>query len=486
MDAEAGLSPLAGVEPRPVFHFTPRTNWMNDPNGLVHDGDRWHLYFQYNPEGADWGNMSWGHASSDDLRHWDEHPVALPYRAGEQIFSGSVVITPDDRMTAYYTSAYDDGRQAQSTATSTDHGFHWTPDPGNPVLDRGTRSFRDPKIIRFGGSGGGGGGGDEPIWVMLAVEADDREVLFHTSSDLRTWEYTGSYGPLGPEGVVWECPDLVRLALDGDDRDQRWVLLLSTNPVGEHPDPDGSSMSCVIGRFDGRTFSSDATELTRLDHGRDFYAGVTFDNAPEGRAVMLGWMSNWRYAADVPAAPWRGAMSLPRQLSVRTVGGMPALVQQPVGFVGSLLAAADTEDITTPWHLRHGAHALLALRWDPARTGPVRYELRGDADAALAIEHRPDAGEVRITRSGADAAALHPDFPSSVVFPVEAAGGVEMLVSIDGPLVELFVNGGEAVASHLLFTGSEQVTSHLSSALDGPMRLRVARPTLAERPDGGA
>lgn len=469
---------VTGVVVRPAFHFTPRTNWMNDPNGLVYVGDRWHLYFQYNPEGSDWGNMSWGHATSADLQHWTEHEVALSHRPGEQIFSGSAVVAPDGGLVAYYTSAYDDGHQAQSTAKSTD-GHRWVSDPHNPVLDRGTTSFRDPKIIRHVADDG------TLTWVMLAVEADDRKVLFHTSLDLRTWEYTGSYGPLGAEGVVWECPDLVRLPVDGDEGDQRWVLLLSTNPVGDDPDPGGSSMSWVLGRFDGRVFYSDATQLTRLDHGRDFYAGVTFDSAPDDAAVMLGWMSNWRYAADVPAAPWRGAMSLPRQLSLRTIERTPVLVQEPAKFIHSLLAGAPEMEVVTPWRARHDAHAVIEMHWDPTQTGTVRYEVRGDADVLLSVEHRPDRGEVMIARSGTDAAALHPDFPSSTVFPLRRSGGVRMLVVVDGPLVEVFFHGGEAAASHLLFMGSETVTSRLSSTLDGPIALTMAGLVVAERPERG-
>lgn len=477
----AGTAPreLVRVVPRPVLHFTPRDNWMNDPNGLVYADDRWHLYFQYNPEGADWGNMSWGHATSVDLQHWTEHEVALLHRPDEQIFSGSAVVDPGGGLVAYYTSAYDDGRQAQSTARSAD-GHHWIADPGNPVLDRGTSSFRDPKIIRHVADDGA------LTWVMLAVEADDRQVLFHTSRDLRTWEHTGSYGPLGAEGVVWECPDLVRLPVDGNEGDQRWVLLLSTNPVGADADPDGSSMSWVIGRFDGRVFTSDAAELTRVDHGRDFYAGVTFDSAPDGAAVMLGWMSNWRYAADVPATPWRGAMSLPRRLSLRTIGRTPVLVQQPPEFIDALLAEQPEADITTPWRARHDAHAVIEARWDPEQTGTVRYEVRGEADAVLSVEHRPDPGEVTITRSGADAAALHPDFPSSIAFPLRRSGEVRMLVVVDGPLVEVFFHGGEGTASHLLFMGSETVTSRLWSALDGPIALTMAGPVIAERAERGS
>lgn len=459
----------ATVIPRPVFHFTPQVNWMNDPNGLVFDGGLWHLYFQYNPEGDYWGNMSWGHATSPDLTHWTEHDIALRYQSGEQIFSGSAVAAPDGNLTAYYTSAYDDGHQAQSQARSSDGGFTWTPDPGNPLLDRGTSSFRDPKIIRVPHGDG------NSRWTMLTVEADDRRVLFYSSFDLHVWDYRGSYGPLGPEGVVWECPDLVCLPVDGNPHDTRWVLLLSTNPVGGDLDPDGSSMSWVIGDFDGYTFTSNAPALTRLDHGPDFYAGITFDNAPDGSVVMIGWMSNWRYAAAVPAAPWRGAMSLPRRLALRTVEGAPRLIQEPVDGIRDLCTFSDPVEVHGGDTSQLNAHTLVELRWIPGQTGILRYELHGASNASLIVEHLPQTNEMRIARSGVDAVALHPAFPSSTTFSVSASEEMAMLVSIDGPLVEIFVNGGECTASHLLFFGSRAITAQLTCARDGPVTFARAR-----------
>ena len=131
---------------RPHAHFTAEDTWLNDPNGLLfHDG-RWHLFFQNNPEGPDWGNTSWGHASSTDLVHWDHLPVAIRHEGGEAIFSGSVVVA-GERIAAVCTSAYDDGKQAQSLAWSSD-GVTFVKDPANPVLDRGSRSFRDPEVFR--------------------------------------------------------------------------------------------------------------------------------------------------------------------------------------------------------------------------------------------------------------------------------------------------------------------------------------------------
>lgn len=475
---------------RPAFHFTPQRNWMNDPNGLVYDRGLWHLYYQYNPEGPDWGNMSWGHATSTDLQHWTEHPVALPHREGEQIFSGSIVASASDvgpLLTAYYTSAYDDGHQAQSRANSTDGGFTWETDPSNSILDRNTSAFRDPKVIRYADAGG------ELRWIMLAVEADDRQVLFYSSTDLHTWEYQSAFGPLGVDGVVWECPDLVALPVDGDPDTIRWVLLISTNPVGEDADPEGSSMSYLIGDFDGTTFTADSSELTRLDHGRDFYAGVTFDNAPAGEKVMMAWMSNWSYAREIPSAPWRGAMSLPRRLSLRTIGGSPRLIQQPPKFIQEQLLAADPAarmSLAQPIHMTLSGHSLMELQWDPNTTGQLRLTLQGDAESEVVIEHSPATGALRVTRQGAAVQAVHAAFPSTSTVALDALAPVRLLLSLDGPLLELFINDGEATAANLVLLGSGPVTARFAAELPGHVSVLLqdvresetpARPSLPGR-----
>ncbi|MFD4323375.1 glycoside hydrolase family 32 protein [Nocardioides sp. NPDC058538] len=439
------------VVPRPTFHFTPLRNWMNDPNGLVHDRGRWHLFYQFNPEGSEWGNMSWGHATSTDLQHWTEHPVALRFRDGEQIFSGSIVSTPaadGTELTAYYTSAYADGRQAQSRATSKDGGFTWELDADNPVLDRGTSAFRDPKVIRYTDGTG------RLRWILLAVEAEERQVHFYTSDDLRSWEHASAFGPLGPTGVVWECPDLVPLPLDDDPDDVRWALILSTNPVGDDADRGGSSMSYVVGRFDGTRFTADSAELVGLDSGRDFYAGVTFDSAPHGAAIMVGWMSNWRYAEAFPSTPWKGAMSLPRQLALHTVRGRPRLVQRPPSFLLEQLtraARATAVAAEQPVDLSLSGHSVLDLRWDPDTTGAVSVRLRGDADACVDLEHSGRA--LRVTRRGPAAEAVHADFPSTSVAEVGTGGPVQLLLSLDGPLLEIFADHGAATVSNLVPLG---------------------------------
>ncbi|MCP2031116.1 levanase/fructan beta-fructosidase/levanbiose-producing levanase [Okibacterium sp. HSC-33S16] len=470
-----------GQVSRPAFHFTPQRNWMNDPNGLVYHRGVWHLYFQYNPENADWGNMSWGHATSPDLQHWTEHPVALRYREGEQIFSGSIVastVNGTEQLTAYYTSAYGDHRQAQSTATSHDGGFTWQLNPNNPVLDRGTSAFRDPKVIRYTNRNG------DFQWILLAVEADDRQVLFYASSDLRSWEYLSTFGPIGDEGLVWECPDLFPLAVDGDPECIRWVLVLSTNPVGHDADADGSSMSYFVGQFDGVSFIAETQELTRVDHGRDFYAGVTFDSAPGGEVILLGWMSNWRYATAFPTAPWRGAMSIPRRLSLRVLDGTPRLMQEPPAFVSEHLAKAVPATVfgaDPPFSLSLSGHSLIDLRWDPATSGVLRLRLQGDTDSKVEIIHSSTSQTLHITRSGPVLEALHPDFASRSTVELATGGAARLLLILDGPLLEVFVGNGESTVSNLVVPGRSAVTATLETERHTPVTVTSVDLAQSER-----
>lgn len=479
---------------RPMWHFTPERNWMNDPNGLVHVDGRYHLFFQYNPEGPDWGNMSWGHATSPDLVTWAEHPVALSYREGEQIFSGSVVVDHEDTsgsgdgttapLVAVYTSVYPDGRQAQSLAVSVDSGETWHPYAGNPVLDRGSHAFRDPKVFRAADRDG------RVRWVMVAVEAELRQVLVYSSVDLREWSHESTIGPFGPGGVVWECPDLFPLDVDGDPTRRRWVLLLSINPVGEDADPDGSSMAYLVGAFDGHRFTPDDPEgpggaqgWERLDHGRDFYAGVTFDNAPDGRRIMLGWMSNWRYAADIPTAPWRGAMSLPRELALRSVDGQVRLVQSLPRELSALDATGgetllDGAPLDGRRPLRFGRHVMLDLEWEPRGAARIGVDLLVGDGTATRLSYDLASGQLSLDRSNSGHIDVAPDFPSSSRAQVPMRDGrLRLRVVVDGCLVEVFADDGVVTVSDQVFADPDAVDGAVFA--DGPATVWVRRLTVA-------
>jgi fructan beta-fructosidase len=251
-DADAS----AFAEPyRPQFHYTPARNWMNDPNGLVHYQGEYHLFYQHNPEGSSWGNMSWGHAVSKDLVHWKELPLAISHDENEMVFSGSVVVDrlnttgfgtrANPPMVAVYTSnpkARAD--QNQSLAYSLDRGRTWSKYDGNPVLDIDNSEFRDPKVQWYAPT---------RSWLMTVVKATERKVAFYSSKDLKTWTHLSDFGPQGAVGGVWECPDLFPLPL-GKSKEQKWVLLVSLNPGHLY---GGSGTQYFVGDFDGTTFTPD-------------------------------------------------------------------------------------------------------------------------------------------------------------------------------------------------------------------------------------
>lgn len=266
---------------RPLVHFSPEKNWMNDPNGMVYVDGVYHLFFQYNPEGTTWGNMSWGHATSTDLVTWEQHPVAIPQTFNdegvsiEDIFSGSVVVDENNTsgfgepggetpLVAIYTSAYTGahpslaGIQAQSLAYSLDKGMTWTKYDGNPVLDRGSANFRDPKVFWYEGD-------TESYWVMVAVEATEHKVVLYRSDDLKEWDHLSDFGPANSMAGIWECPDLFELPVDGDPDDTKWVMVVNLNPGAV---AGGSGGQYFVGDFDGVTFTSEST--------------VTADPLPEG------------------------------------------------------------------------------------------------------------------------------------------------------------------------------------------------------------
>lgn len=488
------------------MHFAPQRNWMNDPNGLVfHDG-LYHLYFQYNPLGAVHGNISWGHATSTDLTRWTEHDPAILWDDVAQIFSGSVVVDHGNTsgfgsgeappLVAVYTAAAPD-HQAQSLAFSVDGGYTWTKYDGNPVLDRGTADFRDPKVFRYDD-------GREAYWVMVAVEAQDRQVLFHRSDDLKNWDFLSSYGPAGPVGGVWECPDMFPLAVDGDEDDVRWVLLISMNPGGI---AGGSGTHYVVGRFDGVAFTPTApysasglegdvvrspsrAELERfgwIDFGRDCYAGVTFDGLAQDERTLIAWMDNWEYAREMPAdasSPHRSAMTLPRRLSlVRGADGTVRLRQRPVvrvegeeqlihlgrvddaAVVDSRIAGSGRVRVTADLGEARGLEIRLG-----AGPVPAAGDVAGAGEAAIvAIRYDRSSGRIELDRS-ALAAHLPSAFAGNQSMPVGAADRIAWEIWVDVlnaevSSIELFAEDGDRVMTALVPASSDGTV--VVSALEG-------------------
>jgi fructan beta-fructosidase len=360
---QARFTPLSA---RPALHFTPPFGWMNDPNGLVFFDGEYHLFYQCYPGGfaigdrfndpLKWGPMHWGHAVSRDLVHWEHSPVAITplerLENGEVIgmaFSGCVVIDWDNTagfnhgnqpaMIAVYTQCdtIPMGNQRQGLAYSRDRGRTWQQYAGNPVLRNPDRvDFRDPKVFWHKAS---------RAWVMALAAKD--QILFYRSRDLKQWDYLSSFGSdpgpgQGARGEPWECPDLFELpvkagtkAFDSSQQTaataSRWVLLVS---VAKNAANGGSGTQYFIGHFDGTRFVNDNPDdcILWLDYGRDFYAAVTWEGHPKNASerIVLGWMSNWDYAQDVPAVDYRSAMAVARRLSLSSTEQGLRLTSLPV------------------------------------------------------------------------------------------------------------------------------------------------------------
>ena len=297
---------------RPAYHHTPAYGWMNDPNGMFYKDGVYHLFYQYNPYGSMWENMTWGHSTSKDLIHWEAQPIAIEPDALGDIFSGSCVVDKkNNRVVAFYTSA-GDRMQIQSMAISTDNGKTFQKYKGNPVLTSKEEDFRDPKCFW-----------NPEIQKWNLILAVGQEMRIYSSSNLTDWTYESSFGltvnkatgdvtELGCHDGVWECPDLIKLQVRGTDK-QKWLLICNINPGGPY---GGSATQYFVGEFDGHKFTCEHQDTRWMDYGKDHYATVTFDNAPDGRKIALAWMSNWQYANQVPTKQFRSANSVPRDLDL--------------------------------------------------------------------------------------------------------------------------------------------------------------------------
>lgn len=315
---------------RPAFHFTPQNNWMNDPNGMFYLNGTYHLYFQYYPSASVWGPMHWGHATSEDMVHWKEQPIALFPDEQGYIFSGSAVVdhqntsgfgtegkTPVIAIFTHHNRAKEAAEkmdvETQSIAYSLNEGMTWTKYKGNPVIKNpAIRDFRDPKVFW-----------DDKRLQWILVLSAQKKVMFYRSPNLKEWELLSDFGEnIGHHGGVWECPDLFPLTVV-ETGETKWVLLVSINPGGPN---GGSATQYFIGDFDGKTFTLDKEFDTQLhadnnywvDFGRDNYAGVTWQNTQQtnGNKLFIGWMSNWNYAMAVPTYAWRSAMTIARELEL--------------------------------------------------------------------------------------------------------------------------------------------------------------------------
>jgi fructan beta-fructosidase len=446
---------------RPVFHFSAEKNWINDPDGLVFFRSEYHLFYQYNPLGDVWGHMTWGHAVSRDLVSWRQLPVALPEENGTMIFSGSAVVDWKNTsgfgkhgippLVAIYTGDHP-GLQNQNIAYSTDSGHTWAKYSENPVLDIHEAEFRDPMVFWYA---------PRSRWVMVVSMAKEHRIRFYSSTNLKTWNLSGEFGPAGATHVSnWECPNLFPLR-DPKGR-QKWVLVVG---VGDGGPAKGSATQYFVGDFDGDKFVSDNPSNKKLwvDFGADFYAAQTWSDIPreDGRRIMLAWMNNWDYADKIPTHPWRGQMTFPRKLALAETEDGLRLTQGPVREIESL-----RQDHVALRNARWSdLQALLARRkWPDTLELVAKLELQGTRDVAFELR-KGSAHETRvgydakrnayyIDRTRSNNALSGSEFASRHEAPalsLSRAGLIRMHILLDRSSVELFGNHGLVAITDLIF-----------------------------------
>jgi len=461
----AAQQPPAYNQPfRPQYHFSPRQNWTNDPNGLVYFDGEYHLFYQYNPFGDRWGHMSWGHAVSPDLLHWEELAVALPEENGIMIFTGSTVVDARNTsgfctggkpcMVAVYTghtppAGGKKALQTQNLAYSNDHGRTWTKYPGNPVLNLNMKDFRDPHVFWSDAA---------KQWIMVVALPDEHKVLIYHSADLKKWERVSEFGPAGATSGQWECPTLAEVPVAGSPGQSRWVLKVGLNPGALQ---GGSGEQYFVGSFDGARFTNDNPSSTTLwtDYGKDCYCALPFNGPPPGgRPVMLGWMNNWQYAGNVPTQPWRGQMTIPRRLQLKRVAEGLRLAQEPVDLKAlrnahfawrgndpaALNQALAEKPRGTSWELR-----ALVL---PGAPGEIGWKvLAGDGKYTL-VGYSAARGEFFVDRTHSGETGFHRDFPArTAVRWKPGSGPLDFIILVDRSTVEVFALGGLVAITTLVY-----------------------------------
>ena len=456
---------------RPVYHHTPLYGWMNDPNGMFYKDGVWHLYFQHNPYGSKWQNLSWGHSSSKDLINWTPEPEALEPNGLGMVFSGSCALDTNntagygkDAVLGLYTAA--DVSQTQSLVWSKDNGKTFEFYPANPIITLESEA-RDPNMFWDEKAG---------QWVLLLAHALEHEMLVFTSPDMKEWTLQSSFGKgIGAQGGVWECPDLFKLKVDGTD-EEKWVLICNLNPGGPF---GGSATQYFVGDFDGKTFKADTDSEGKIptkwmDYGKDHYATVSWSDAPDNRRTVIGWMSNWQYAAEVPTMQYRSANTLPRDLSLfRAPDGNIYLSSAPSP---ELLALRDKLSVNVKKaNIRKKAvrYSLpeansgvceILLDVDARKSEQINFIIANNDGEKVVMEYDVADHTLSFDRRESGNVDFSQDFPAVTVSPTfEDNGKISLRIFIDRSSIEVFGNNGQFVMTNLVFPERPYTSLSISS-----------------------
>lgn len=447
---------------RPVYHHTPVYGWMNDPNGMFYKDGVYHLYFQYNPYGSVWGNMHWGHSTSTDLMHWKFEGCAIVPDAWGAIFSGSCVVDHEntagfgkEAVVAFYTSAKSTpwgDIQMQSMAYSLDNGKTFTKYEGNPILTSSEKDFRDPKVFWYAPG---------KHWVMILAVGQHMEI--YSSVNLKEWKKESEFGAMqGAHGGVWECPDLVEIPVEGT-REKKWVLICNLNPGGPF---GGSAAQYFVGSFDGKKFVNESPTQTKwMDWGKDNYATVTWNNAPDGRCIALGWMSNWQYANNVPTRQYRSANTLARDLTLYREGQELYLKSTPSSEVKKArgkkvsipsFKVSEKHEMVNLFEEKQGAYEVEIVIQN-AGASKIAFSLLNDKGEKVSMCYDLNRKQFVMDRSESGKVDFSKDFPVVTVAPVNVDKELTLRLFVDRSSIEAFGEDGKFVMTNLVFPSQPYV-----------------------------
>lgn len=447
---------------RPLYHHTPAYGWMNDPNGMFYKNGVYHLYFQYNPYGSVWGNMHWGHSTSTDLMHWKFEGCAIVPDAWGAIFSGSCVVDHEntagfgkEAVVAFYTSAKSTpwgDIQMQSMAYSLDNGKTFTKYEGNPILTSSEKDFRDPKVFWYAPG---------KHWVMILAVGQHMEI--YSSVNLKEWKKESEFGAMqGAHGGVWECPDLVEIPVEGT-REKKWVLICNLNPGGPF---GGSAAQYFVGSFDGKKFVNESPTQTKwMDWGKDNYATVTWNNAPDGRCIALGWMSNWQYANNVPTRQYRSANTLARDLTLYREGQELYLKSTPSSEVKKArgkkvsipsFKVSEKHEMVNLFEEKQGAYEVEIVIQN-AGASKIAFSLLNDKGEKVSMYYDLNRKQFVMDRSESGKVDFSKDFPAVTVAPVNVDKELTLRLFVDRSSIEAFGEDGKFVMTNLVFPSQPYV-----------------------------
>ncbi|KAH6856217.1 glycosyl hydrolase [Chaetomium sp. MPI-CAGE-AT-0009] len=461
------------VDFRPVFHFVPEENWMNEPNGLIKIGSTWQLFFQHNPTGNFWGNLSWGHATSTDLVSWNHKPVAISSADGIQAFTGTAYFdaqnlsglgsSSNPPYLAFYTGYFPStGVQDQRLAYSLDQGITWIKYPGNPIISKtqeephdstGGLEIRDPKVFYHAPSS---------KWVMILAHGGQNKVTFWTSSDALAWTWRSDFNasniPNFPGGINgWEVPDFFELPVKGTTQ-TKWVMIITPatgSPAG------GNGVFALTGSFDGAVFTADPVDPSAfwLDYGRDFDGALVWENVPasDGRRILASVMNS--YGGHPPTNTWKGMLSFPRTLELQRLHGKLQFLQMPVEEIDTyrwLVANITSQTIAPGQSLLSDVHSRtldIKVSFNPSPGSTLSLAVRKAGSQQTVVKYVQASQQLSVDRNASgnisyDSAAggVH----TATVKP-SANGQVQLRVLVDVCSLEVFGGQGEAVISNLIF-----------------------------------